>query len=119
MLYVDSLLRWASNRRFPFRATCHLFADSTAELHAFALRLGMERAWFQIGNKGIPHYDLNAERRELAIRLGAVELTRRESVAKWRDLRAGLATPPRRARPVRSGMVQPEGVEPPTLSSEG
>jgi lysophospholipase L1-like esterase len=86
-VYVDPLLRYASNRRFPWRQSCHLFADSIDELHDFAARLGLQREWFQIGRRGLPHYDLNAERRTLAIELGAVALSRKESVAKWRAMR--------------------------------
>ena len=120
-VYVDPLLRWGSNRRFPFRQSCHLFADRVEDLHALAVRIGMQRDWFQVGNKGVPHYDLNAERRELALELGAIALSRQASVAKWREIRADV----RRSsfldggRSADSGMVQPEGVEPPTLSSEG
>jgi lysophospholipase L1-like esterase len=87
-VYVDPLLRWASNARFPYRQSCHLFADHEDDLHLVAARVGMQRDWFQIGNKGVPHYDLNAERRDLAIRLGVIPLTRRESVLRWRGMRA-------------------------------
>lgn len=93
-IYVDTLLRYSSNRRFPWRESCHLFADSPDELHVFAAEIGMRREWFQIGNKGVPHYDLNAERRELAVRLGAVELSRRDSVAKWREIRGSVRQVP-------------------------
>ena len=90
-VYVDSLLRYPGNRIHPGRATCHLFADSLAELHDFAERLGMRREWSQIGRRGIVHYDLDAERRAAALALGAVALSRRDSVAKWRRLRESAA----------------------------
>ena len=86
-VYVDSLLRYPGNRRHPGNPTCHLFADSEPELHAFAARIGMRREWAQVGRRGVPHYDLNGERRTVAIALGALPLSRRESVAKWRILR--------------------------------
>ena len=86
-VYVDSLLRFPGNRIHPGRATCHLFADSANELHALAGALGMRREWAQTGRRGILHYDLNAERRERALELGARALSRKASVAKWRELR--------------------------------
>ena len=87
--YVDSLFRFPGHPRFPWAQSCHLFADSEAELHALAQELGMKVEWSQIGRRGILHYDLNPERRARAIELGALPLSRRESVAKWRSLRDG------------------------------
>lgn len=53
--------------------SCHLVTDGPLEeLHAFAGRIGIRRAWFQGGK--YPHYDLTGRRREAAVRLGAVEL---------------------------------------------
>jgi hypothetical protein len=49
------------------RRWAHLVSDvSLEELHAFADRLGLERAWFQ-GD----HYDVPTEVRQRAIALGA------------------------------------------------
>ena len=86
-VYVDSLLRYPGHPRFPWAQSCHLFADSEDELHDFARALGMKLEWSQVGRRGLPHYDLNPERRALAIALGALALDRRASVAKWRALR--------------------------------
>ncbi len=51
----------------------HLQADATEELHAFAERLGLRRAWFQSkpGRPWHDHYDLTRLGRERAIALGA------------------------------------------------
>lgn len=49
-------------------------------LHAFALRIGLKRIWFQ-DHRRMPHYDLTATRRAFAVWLGAKELSRRETVA--------------------------------------
>jgi hypothetical protein len=64
---------------------CHLFADEAdcIELHHFAVSIGLKRSWFQ-GN----HYDLTPGKRALAVRAGAKELSRKESVAIWRAQRA-------------------------------
>jgi hypothetical protein len=72
----------------------HLIADDQAELHAFATRLGLRRAWFQDPTRtGKPrarpgsraaenwHYDLTEGKRVKAIRLGAVPVTWRDMVA--------------------------------------
>ncbi len=82
MVYVDAL------RDYGWRLgkSCHLVADSDDELHAFAARVGMKRAWFQ--PKSTPHYDLTASRRAKAVALGAVELDRSGFVALIRRKRA-------------------------------
>jgi len=87
MTYVDSLIDWG----WRLGPSCHLIADTIDELHSFADRLGMRRSWFQDDPK-LRHYDLTAKRRAVAVRLGAVELDRREFVAKARDLR-GVSLP--------------------------
>ncbi len=56
---------------------CHLSADTVEELHAFAERLGLRRAWFQSDTHSIRggwHYDVTAPKRALAVRLGAQEV---------------------------------------------
>lgn len=57
---------------------CHMLADTVDELHAMADRIGVERRWFQ-GRK-TPHYDVCLSKRAQAVRLGAVEVGRREVV---------------------------------------
>jgi hypothetical protein len=47
-------------------------ADDVDELHAFAARLGLKRAWYQDSNR-LPHYDLTAGKRVLAVCMGAAE----------------------------------------------
>lgn len=79
--YVDCLVRYG----WKLGPSCHLIADSLDELHAFASRVGMRRAWFQ--PKSSPHYDLTESRRQRAVQLGAIELDRAEFVAKIRELR--------------------------------
>lgn len=70
---------------------CHMVADTEDELHEMAGRLGLRRTWFQDG-ASTPHYDLSQERRERALKLGAVELDRRAFVAVLRRLRETGAT---------------------------
>jgi hypothetical protein len=64
---------------------CHMTADTLAELHAMAIRLGVRR-WFQ-DKPGAPHYDISKMNRSLAIRFGAVEVRPRELLAAARRCR--------------------------------
>ena len=83
MIYVDDLQKWSpSTYRNPQAAHvgarnghqwCHMTADTLAELHEMAARIGLRRAWFQ-GN----HYDLTPHRRKVALAAGAVECDRRK-----------------------------------------
>lgn len=91
MIYVDAAI-------WPFRGMmmCHLMADTVEELHAFAGRLGLRREWFQDKSK-VPHYDLAQTKRALAVRYGAKEVSREETVEimdRWRG-RKSVATPAR------------------------
>lgn len=53
----------------------HLQADTADELHAFATRLGLKRSWFQSkpGRPEYDHYDLTRNKRDLALKLGAID----------------------------------------------
>lgn len=81
-VYVDPLM----DHGWRLGPSCHLLADSLEELHEFAARLGMKREWFQ-GSATLPHYDLTGKRRRAAVALGAVEITRRQLVARIREAR--------------------------------
>ena len=80
-VYVDNLVDY-SWRHGP---SCHLIADSLDELMNFALEMGMRAEWFQ--PRSSPHFDLTVVGRDVAVRLGAIELTNRDFVAKLRELR--------------------------------
>jgi hypothetical protein len=80
---------------------CHMIADSLDELHAMAAAIGMRREWFQ--PTSFPHYDVSLTRRAAALKLGAVEVDRRELVIIMRKLRCRdygqtLATTNRKGR---------------------
>lgn len=79
-VYVDELRRWPTSGMTPvcFRdGSCHLTADTEAELHAFARSIGLRRSWFQ-DHPIHPHYDLTKRKRELAVEKGAVFKSARE-----------------------------------------
>ena len=67
----------------------HLIADTEDELHDFAARMGMRKAWFQEkpGRPHHAHYDVPERARAEAVAQGAVEITWRELGRKLRDRR--------------------------------
>ncbi len=76
-IYVDTLVPVARNARWRWDHACHLFTtdfDLTA-LDAFALSIGMRREW-RHDAIGFPHYDLHRRHRALAVKAGAIEVTR-------------------------------------------
>lgn len=64
---------------------CHMLADTVDELHAMADLIGIKRRWFQ--NHNTPHYDICQSKRADAVKLGAIEIGRREVVALIRKHR--------------------------------
>lgn len=70
-VYVDNLRPCIPNERWRWLKSCHLIADTEEELHAFAKKLNLKRAWFQ-KHRVMPHYDLNYGQRKKAVELGAV-----------------------------------------------
>ena len=61
----------------------HLWADDLEELHAFAKKLGLKRAWFQ--DKRLKHYDVTANKRLQALKLGAISKSLRQKVREDRE----------------------------------
>jgi hypothetical protein len=91
-VYIDALFTARAREKQAHRVGarnghrwCHMIADTVEELHRFARRIGLKREWFQDTRN--PHYDLTPGRRALALRLGAVELPRREFVMKMCEVR--------------------------------
>lgn len=83
-VYVDKLRNWG----WKYGASCHMITDGqNEELHEFALKIGLKRAWFQATESG-PHYDLTSRKRALAVKMGAIELDDRPFHAilnKWSE----------------------------------
>lgn len=67
----DAAILWRGKR------WSHLYADSLAELLAFADRVGLRRSWLQNadGTKGLPHFDVTGSRRVACEQAGAVAVT--------------------------------------------
>jgi hypothetical protein len=76
---------------------CHLVADTSEELEAFARRLRLQPSWIQHKGTWSEHYDLTAGKRRQAVALGAVELSIMEAGARLRARQAEMG--PRRIAP--------------------
>ena len=72
-VYVDPAIHSWRGKKW-----CHLTADTEEELHQFAVRIGLKRAWFQ-AKASMPHYDITENKRAQAIRLGALDIDIHES----------------------------------------
>lgn len=95
---------YVDNEQIPWRGKlwCHLVADSLDELHAFALQLGLRRAWFQ-SKSAFPHYDVTTTVRERALQLGAQSGSRAAVFGCAKVLRAEMLAQ-------REGVAQSEPV---------
>lgn len=81
-IYIDNArIEWRG------RQWCHMVADSIEELHEFAKKLGMKRAWFQC-SASYPHYDITVEVRAHALKLGALEGNRAQIITCARKLKS-------------------------------
>ena len=67
---------------------CHMIADTPAELHAMADKIGVQRKWFQAPPKAsFWHYDIAKSKRTLAVAAGAIECDRNAFVENLRRIR--------------------------------
>jgi len=85
-ILVDELREYPSVA-LPFSAWCHMATDGEfEELHAFAARLGLRRAWFQRD-----HYDLPPHGRAAAVALGAEQVSTGELLRRMAGPRGDRA----------------------------
>lgn len=71
-VYVDDMYRYPMGR-YGRMKMFHMIADTEAELHAMAAKIGVARKWYQ-GD----HYDIALSKRALAVQYGAKEITLKE-----------------------------------------
>ena len=77
-VYVDDMRKPVRLNRFVANWS-HLYADTSEELAVFAFKLGLKPEWLQYAGSWKEHYDVTDEKRQLAIKLGAVPVTYRET----------------------------------------
>ena len=66
----------------------HMFADTIDELNSMALKIGLKKEWYQVGNSGTPHYDICQSKKKMAIKLCARDIDRKkvvEIIKFWRN----------------------------------
>lgn len=105
IVVVDELQQWGvatdGLAGVHFRAgrpSCHMTVIGELDaLHAFALKIGLRREWFQ-AQASWPHYDLTAGKRAQALRHGAVFIPARTQVMAERPARVLLRMLPTAAR---------------------
>ncbi|OBF76147.1 MULTISPECIES: DUF4031 domain-containing protein [Mycobacteriaceae] len=92
-VYIDDMQRPAQVGRLN-AVWSHLMADTDDELHAFAAKLGLRRAWHQKQGTPTSHYDVTEPKRQLALKLGAVPIgyMSRESMDLLRRKREAMLT---------------------------
>jgi hypothetical protein len=57
---------------------CHLVADTHSELICMVDKIGVDRKWIQNKGTSREHFDIASSKRDLAIKFGAIVVTRRE-----------------------------------------
>lgn len=70
-VYVDDM-------RAPYgrMVMCHMIADTDAELHQMAAKIGVARRWHQKAGTPHSHYDICLAKRAMAVGAGAIEIDR-------------------------------------------
>lgn len=96
-IMVDNLVAWPAKAKSGGRffgsgkESCHMTTDGDMkELHAFAERIGLRRAWFQ-NHPIMPHYDLTPARRAAAVRAGAEEMNGTDMLRRYKAAKAARA----------------------------
>lgn len=64
---------------------CHMMADTLEELFDMVNRIGVDPKWFQEGR--YPHFDICKSKRELAIQNGAIPVSSKELIKRFRPTR--------------------------------
>lgn len=83
-VYVDKLYNHGFRIRGRTVLSCHLFADGLEELEEFGAKLGLKKSWIHYSN--LIHFDITENKREEALRLGAVFLRGRHLLRKFKQL---------------------------------
>lgn len=84
-VYVDDM-----QASFGRMKMCHMIADTHEELVQMADQIGVQRRWLQKAGTAHEHFDVSMSKRVLAVRAGAVEISRMEIGRKLRAKRLAL-----------------------------
>lgn len=76
-VYVDDM-----EATFHGMKMCHMIADSTEELLAMAVAIGVQTKWIQSRGTPSEHFDICLTKKRKAIEQGAVQITQRELARK-------------------------------------
>jgi hypothetical protein len=76
MVYVDDM-----QVGFGRMKMCHMLADTSTELRAMAVVIEVRLKWIQYPGTWKEHFDICMSKRALAIRHGALAITRKELAA--------------------------------------
>lgn len=87
-VYVDAIQIEATVGRIHAHWS-HLTADTSAELRAFAARLGLRPQWIQYPGTWKEHFDVIESKRQLALKYGALPLTIRAAGERLKARRTG------------------------------
>ena len=82
MVYVDPLTNRGSKFKNRPVMTCHLFADDKDDLLDFAGDIGLSKNK-EVNQKGLCHFNLTPEKRDLAIKKGATPLRSCAAIRQW------------------------------------
>lgn len=74
-------------------------ADSTEELVAFALRLGLQEKYIQFPGTWKEHFDVTEPKRKKAVSLGAVEVSFRQRIMEMGKKRMQELSEPQQLEP--------------------
>lgn len=82
-VYVDTV-----ENAFGRMKMCHMLADTRDELFEMAGQIGVAQKWYQDFNKAsCPHFDIAKSKRVLAVKAGAIEVSRDELVSIMRRIK--------------------------------
>ncbi len=84
-VYIDNY-----NAKFGRMTMCHLIADTHDELMAMVDKIGVQRKWIQKAGTEWEHFDICLNKKEEAIKAGAIAVTTRDLALKVREKRKAM-----------------------------
>lgn len=79
-VYVDDMYLYPIGQ-FGRMKMSHMLANTTEELLAMARKIGVPAKWIQHAGKHGEHFDIAMSKRDVAISLGAVQITMKQAAA--------------------------------------